>query len=173
MDNQNDEKQSVSELQKQTGMNQVQRKSCRYYNKGHCKYRNRCRFYHSQNICKIYLESGRCIGKECSDRHPKTCRYWSKNRSGCARKLDCDFLHVTLVHDDGKTIAQNKVNEEEYKCASCKDCWTDKRCVVEHTQNNHVMYFCLNCNDWVRNKSAVLDPNWTLLDRSGNLRSNL
>ena len=101
------------------------------------------------------------------------CRYWSKNKSGCARKSDCDFLHVTLVHDDGKGRVNNKVEEEKFQCASCKDCWTDKRCVVAHTQNNHAMYFCLNCNDWVSNKSAVLDPNWTLLDEGGNLRTNL
>ena len=49
----------------------------------------------------------------------------------------------------------------------------DKRCVTEHTIYNHVMYFCLNCNDWVKNKSAVLEPNWTLMDERVNLRSNL
>ena len=51
--------------------------------------------------------------------------------------------------------------------------WKDKRCVEEHTLNNHRVYFCLNCNDWVKNKYAVLDPNWSLLDERGNLRSNL
>ena len=111
--------------------------------------------------------------KDCSDRHPKTCRYWSGNKSWCARKLNCDFLHVTLVRDDGKATIEYNVDDEEFNCVSCKDCWTDKMCVVEHTQNNHMVYFCLNCNDWVKNKSAVLDPNWALLDEGGNLRSNL
>ena len=134
INNQNDEKETGDKLQKQNNIKQVQRKICRYYNKGHCKYRNKYRFFHPQNICKVYLESGKCVGKECSDRHPKTCRYWSRNKTGCARNFDCDFLHVTLVHDDGKTRIEGKVDEEEFKCASCKDCWKDKRCMEEHTE---------------------------------------
>ena len=156
-----DEKETGNNLKKQNNINQVQRKICRYYNKGHCKYRNKCRFYHPQNIYKVYLESGKCVSKECSDRDPKTCKFWSRSKTGCARNLDCDFLHATLVHDDRKARMESKVDEEEFKCASCKDCWKDKRFVAEHSMNNHVMYFCLDCNDWVKNKSAVLDPNWT------------
>ena len=124
----------IDELSNKIKVTKEKEEICRYYNKGHCKYRNKCRFYHPQNICKVYLESGKCVGKECSDRHPKTCIYWLRNKTGCARNSDCDFIHVTLVHDDVKARNESQVDEEEFKCASCKDCWKDKRCMEEHTE---------------------------------------
>ena len=87
--------------------------------------------------------------------------------------MDCDFLHVTIAQNDQNLEVERKVKNTEYKCASCKDSWTSKNCVVEHNLNNHVLYFCLNCNDWVTDKSKVLDTNWTLLDERGYLRRNL
>ena len=84
----------------------------------------------------------------------------------------CDFLHVTFARDQN-VEGERKAKDAEYKCASCKDSWTSKNCVVEHSLNNHVLYFCLNCNDWVTDKSQVLDTNWTLLDERGYLRRNL
>ena len=161
------------ELTTQNGVKKGRIKRCRYFNKGHCKYREKCKFYHPKTICKNYLESGKCESTDCSDRHPKLCRFWSKNKAGCRRGSDCDFLHVTLAQHDGKVTVESKVEETEFKCASCKDAWTDKNCVVEHKLNNHVMYLCLNCDDWIQDKTKVLDQNFTLLDERGNLRRDL
>ena len=65
---------------------------------------------------------------------------------------------MSIADDVGKERVENKVDGEKFKYASCKDCWTDKRCVVAK-QNNHVVYFCLNCNYLVSDKSVVIDQN--------------
>ena len=36
------------------------RKKCRYYNRGYCKYTNKCRFIHPREICSMYRESQKC-----------------------------------------------------------------------------------------------------------------
>ena len=60
--------------------------------------------------------------------------------------------------------------KQEYKCVGCKSCWTENGFTVEHVIANQKVQFCLNCEDWIRDKSKVLDKNWTLLDQAGNLR---
>ena len=142
------------------------KRKCRYYNRGHCKYRDRCKFNHSEHICQVYLDSGKCEVKNCVDRHPKVCKFWTKSKSGCIRKTSCDFLHVTLAKDDQR----EKEEPGYYNCVGCRCDWTDKSCVIEHVINDHRVYFCLNCEDWVKDKSKVLDKNWTMFDERGNLR---
>ena len=57
-----------------------------------------------------------------------------------------------------------------YNCVGCRCDWTDKNCLIEHVINDHRVYFCLNCEDWVKDKSKVLDENWTMFDERGKLR---
>ena len=152
---------------------QGMKRKCRYNNRGHCRYRDRCKYYHSESICKIYLENKKCDDKSCMDRHPKVCKYWLKNRSGCLRKTSCDYLHVTLVQNEKEVEALYEGEPAEFKCVGCGNCWNDERCVVEHKIKNHMVYFCLNCDDWVKMKSKVLDENWTLFDEKGNLRHDV
>ena len=82
------------------------------------------------------------------------------------RKTTCDFLHVTLAKDD----QTEKEEPRYYNCVGCRCDWTDKSCVIEHVINDHRDYFCLNCEDWVKDKTKVLDKNWTMFDERGNLR---
>ena len=77
-------------------------KKCRYFNRGHCKTKSECKFSHPTEICPIYLEKGKCEGKNCPRRHQKVCK-WLKTATGC-RRQDCDFLHDTIARDDGKTV---------------------------------------------------------------------
>ena len=142
---------------------------CRYYNRGHCKYRDRCKYVHSKQICQGYLNSGKCDSKSCVDRHPKVCKFWTKSKSGCIIKTSCDFLHETLAKEDQNMIAE-KEEPENFKCVGCKCDWSNKSCVVKHVIGDHIVYFCLNCEDWVKDKSKVLDRNWTMFDERGNLR---
>ena len=109
-------------------------RKCRYFNKGHCKYRERCKFNHPKDICKTYLDCGKCVIENCRDRHPQLCKYWSKSKSGCKRNSSCDFLHVTLVQGD---VNVKDVEENTYKCAGCENAWTKRNCVVEHIISNH------------------------------------
>ena len=53
------------------------RKKCKYFNAGHCKYKMECKFSHPSEVCKIYLEGGKCAQKLCENRHPKICK-WSQ-----------------------------------------------------------------------------------------------
>ena len=38
-------------------------KKCRYFNRGYCKYCDKCRFIHPKNICSEYLKTSKCERK--------------------------------------------------------------------------------------------------------------
>ena len=68
------------------------KQKCRYYDKGYCKYKKHCRFFHSSKNCDQFLRDGKCeIGKACLCRHPKTCKVWIVDKEGCNRS--CQYLH--------------------------------------------------------------------------------
>ena len=134
---------------------------CRYFDKGFCKYKSRCKFFHPSLICSIYERNGNCEERTCLDRHPETCKFWLKER--CNRNEDCDFFHGTFASND----------ESSFKCVGCKNSWTDRSCVVKHTIDGNETFFCLNCQDWVKYKTRVYDPNWTLYDEDGYLKSDV
>ena len=130
------------------------KKKCRYFNRGFCKYKTKCRFVHPKQICQQHTKDNKCEKRYCQDRHPKTCK-WLSTEFGCKRS-DCEYLHVTLVTDEVQ------VQVENFKCVSCMYTWMEKDCVVKHTIKNQQVYFCLNCNDWVKNKERVFDQGWTM-----------
>ena len=75
----------------------------------------------------------------------------------------------------GKDILENangwkeilNVDDEIFKCVSCQDVWEDRNCVVKHMIKQKAVFFCLNCNDWIKDKSKVFDQGWTLMDQEG------
>ena len=141
-------------------------KICKYYNRGHCKYKMECRFRHSTQICKNHLEGGKCDKNVCQDRHPKVCKWW-QGKSGCSR-IGCDYLHGTLASDDGQSKAH-----KSFPCAGCKNCYDDERCVVHHNVNHIEFFLCLNCEDWIRHKDLIMNPGWSLFDNNGDLRRDV
>ena len=70
-----------------------------------------------------------------------------------------------------KSLFPNEKNDKikSYKCVSCDYEWNESNCVVKHVLKNKEVYFCLNCDDWVKDKSRVLDKGWSLFDMAGNL----
>ena len=111
--------------------------------------------------------------KDCPDRHPRVCK-WQNSRSGCKRGEDCEYLHVTLANGDGDLGAhENYLVNGEYNCVGCKSIFTDEQCVVKHVIRNMETYFCLNCDDWIKEKTKVFDQGWTLLDPYGYLRRDI
>ena len=92
------------------------------------------------------------------------------SKSGCHR-VDCKYLHGHFANEENHVNLGNakKQNSEEFECISCKCVWNDRNCVVEHVVQNMKVYFCLNCDDWVQNKTEVLQPGWNLLDEAGYL----
>ena len=152
------------EKEKQAESNLVIKK-CKYYDKGYCKYLKKCRYFHPIDICKTHLEEQKCKEKGCRERHPKACK-WFQRDIGCKR-LNCQYLHVTLAEND------TKIKSKDYECAGCKNVWEDENCVIRQNIGNKEVFFCLNCDDWIVNKSAVLNSNWTLFDQYGNLRQDV
>ena len=59
---------------------------CRYFNSGYCKYCDKCRFIHPENICTEYLNTNKWEKKGCADRHPTKFK-WEETDGGCRRKL--------------------------------------------------------------------------------------
>ena len=105
-------------------------------------------------ICAEHLTKKKCESDNCLGRHPKNCK-WDESRFGCKR-ADCLYLH--------------KTKETSYQCAGCKDIWVDENCVVQHYVKNRRTYFCLNCDDWIKDKNNVFEQGWALLDEEGYLR---
>ena len=116
----------------------------------------------------MYSVKGRCDVENCPHRHPQICRSW-KSTNYCEININCDFLHVTMANgDDGYQISTPK-----FKCASCKNVWEERSCIVTHIIQGHETFFCLNCEDWVKFKTNVFDQNWTLYDEAGNLKRDI
>ena len=59
-----------------------ERRKCRHFNRGFCKYRDSCGYFHPSTICAEYLRDGICLRESCNERHPKHCRYWSNSPEG-------------------------------------------------------------------------------------------
>ena len=85
---------------------------------------------------------------------------WLESKSGCRRE-GCEYFNGTTA------------NREEYKCASCKDVWTDEACEVEYKMQNQNLYFCLHCEVWVKNKKKVFDLGRTLMDELDFLKDDI
>ena len=143
------------------------KRKCRYFNKGYCKYNQKCRFVHPSGICTDYIENKKCEKEECSSRHPKQCKWDLKSR-GCKRGIECAYLHTATESPK----CQNS-ERSEFKCAGCKDVWNERKCVQEHYIENMAVFFCLNCNDWIRDKAAVFNEEWTMFDDAGFLQTDI
>ena len=143
-------------------------KKCRYYNKGYCKYEEKCKFAHPLQTCQKHLETLKCTVKECKDRHPKVCK-WFTREVGCKRQ-HCDFLHDTPAGDDEKSKAHK---ESGYACEGCKKTFPEANYVVNHRIKSTEVFFCLNCEDWIQEKEKVFEKGWTLFDINGDLRRDV
>ena len=90
---------------------------CRYNDRGFCKSKSECGFFHSEKICEKILSNEKCLEhKGCLQRHPKDCKHWMGDSRGCLREKDFKYLHVS--NKKGKNIKQNKscpknTNDEE------------------------------------------------------------
>ena len=80
-------------------------KKCYYFNKGYCKFKNKCKYYHPTCDCQNKCENR----KTCTKRHRRLCKYNDK----CYFKQSniCEFLHidVTLAAADNKQNEAHKV----------------------------------------------------------------
>ena len=139
------------------------RKKCRYFNRGYCKYTSKCRFSHPREICQTYLEGYNCNQRECEKRHPKSCK-WIEGSRSCKRQ-NCAYLHTV--------IPENRCKEANFKCEGCTTVWDKQEFVVKHMIQNTERDFCLNCEDWIKEKDKVFLSGWSLFDDGGFLRHDV
>ena len=125
-----------------------------------------CRFRHSNQICRTHIEGGKCDTNACQDRHPKVCKWWLQGDCG---RNNCEYLHVTLVHDDDKQKDVHKY----FPCHGCKNCYDDRTSVVQHMVQNRNIFLCLNCDSWIEKKDQIMTSGWSIFDQNGDLRRDV
>ena len=129
------------------------KRKCRHYNRGYCKYGNICKFSHPSSICDSYLKEGICLATTCPKRHPKNCRYWIRKREGCMRQDSCQYLHKETTKYKPKSLAGSK---SYLTCDACKYRGNDNhdlkkheiKCQDESAQQNseNLQYHGEQCN---------------------------
>ena len=117
-------------------------KKCRYYNRGYCKFHDQCNFFHSSSICEQFQQEGMCRKKGCRERHPRNCRYWTKNPEGCKRNELCQYMHVPSKKYDQKYV-QNE--DSEVLLVDISDS-TGSRNDIQNIVDDPYNFHCVECN---------------------------
>ena len=133
-------------------------KKCRHHNRGYCKFKEHCNFFHSLIICPLFLTDGICRNKRCLQRHPKDCRYWTRKNEGCIRQTDCKYLHnekkkYSLAkeagnHTENSEDSENdrKLEQMSYECVQRDFNIQTKDNLSKHLESKHtVVYSCEQC----------------------------
>ena len=100
-------------IQQDTIRNHTKRK-CRYYNRGHCKYRDQCKFNHSEHIRQVYLDTGICEVKNDVNRH------WCGSYRTKANLAATEKVHVPSFMLLFQRMTKQK--KEEPGCYNCVGC---------------------------------------------------
>jgi hypothetical protein len=72
-----------------------------------------------------------------------------------------------------KTDKEKSSELKNYKCQGCKYFWNDRKCIEEHVIKDTRVCSCLNCHDWIKDKSAVFEAGWTMSDEAGFLLTDI
>ena len=88
-----------------------------------------------------------------------------QNEVGC-RRNNCDF-HVTHASGD---VTKTAHKETGFKC---KKIYPKDGYLIKHVIKNTELCFCLNCDASIQDKSNVLNNDWTLFDKIGDLRRDI
>ena len=70
------------------------KRKCDYYDRGYCKYGDKCDNEHPDKICL----NPNCFDEKCPSRHPNPCKYGP--RCHYNRKNSCFYSHITIVNPD-------------------------------------------------------------------------
>ena len=87
------------------------KKFCRFFMVGYCKFNDKCKFKHVMEVCSIKS----CQKKTCFKRHPKNCKF-SFLRNFCKFKEDCKYSHDTtdnekemILQEVGRLKLENEI----------------------------------------------------------------
>ena len=112
------------------------RKFCKFNNKGYCREKESCLFFHSDTVCEVYQATGVCWKLVCRKRHPKICRYGEK----CYRGKSCVYLHLTIFCDRCEQMSCTR-----YYCEFCKKSFCES-CTIEKAHVDNI-YANINIED--------------------------
>jgi hypothetical protein len=88
-------------------------KKCYHFNKGFCRRKQGCPYYHPETFCEQFENEGMCVKLVCRDRHQRICKYWK--RGGCFRGETCEFSH----RDTRNELKRNVRVLELTTCDNC------------------------------------------------------
>ena len=95
---------------------------CRYWNRGFCREGEDCVFYHSEEDCERFMETGKCNSRICQKRHRRQCRYFKTNE-GCHRNEKYKYLHSQQTKfSQAEKEEESEVlrkRETSFKCNQC------------------------------------------------------
>ena len=106
-------------------------------------------FFHSSSTCEIFLEIGKCQSKGCSKRHPKDCRFWTREEEGCRRKDLCQYLHnitkrfkTQIPQNNLENLPATEANHGDiiYNCVQCEYTTNLSENLETHITVNHQEY---------------------------------
>ena len=72
-------------------------KVCRYFKYGHCRYQERCRYRHVNELCN----DTDCVLNSCQKRHPRICIFFKEYKQ-CKFGAFCNYKHETEVEELGR-----------------------------------------------------------------------
>ena len=114
--------------------NDIEIKQCIHDRKGYCREGERCKFFHTKEICTEHKENGICIRKSCRKRHPQHCRYFQ--RSICRREESCKYLHDK--RRQYKNCDRCKLSSfNQYYCEFCAKSFCS-RCTIKDAHLNNI-----------------------------------
>ena len=96
---------------------------------------------------------------ECGNKKPKD----NKAFNDYSASVDTNQVHKNHIE-------QNMHEGKQYPCVGCKYSWKERHHVKSHIIQNIEVFFCLNCDDWIQEKSAIFETGWTMFDETGGLK---
>ena len=72
------------------------KQKCKYHNRCFCKFKDNCNKFHSEHICKDYLEKEKCEKMGCLYRHPKDCFIGVKKKKDAIEKVFANTFTESL-----------------------------------------------------------------------------
>ena len=110
----------IEKLEEEKAKQEV--KQCIFDRTGFCRENKQCMFFHSEEVCEIFLDAGICWKQNCIKRHPKTCRYFQ--RGFCRRGEECVYLRKSInperpVHSVNRCDRCGIYSNQMYFCEFC------------------------------------------------------
>ena len=75
------------------GLNNSDTIICNYYDNGYCRFKDKCKFHHFEDVC----DKSKCDESCCLKRHPIPCKYFRLKK--CKFGENCLFSHKKVLEE--------------------------------------------------------------------------